>query len=412
MRPKTLAWVVVAGAAMGFLFTAVSTSDFIQHLDRNVHGLHCSFLPGVGPEDAAGRSGCHVTLMSPYSSVLRRAIWGGVPNTLAGMGVFAFIGFWALYLIAARRIYDRSAVGFLFIATCIPMLTSLVLGFISFSVLGTACKVCVGIYIASIVVFVTAWLLWRKASVVEARRDESEQDAQQLTDSPLGMMLSNFQGGVIGAMVVILPIALYFVTTPSYARYVASCGTLPRPADPYQVMVPLSNGNGPTAIEVLDPLCPSCKAFEARLSASGLNDRLVRKALLFPLDKSCNWMIGASLHPGACAVSEAVLCANTRAQDVLSWSFENQEAIIQAATSDPKRAEAMVRARFPDLASCLGSASVKAKLNRALRWAVGNNLPVLTPQLFVNGVKLCDEDTDLGLDYMLHKLVSTAGGHP
>jgi hypothetical protein len=30
---------------------------------------------------------------------------------------------------------------------------------------------------------------------------------------------------------------------------------------------------------------------------------------LFPLDKECNWMVSESLHPGSCAVSEAVLCA-------------------------------------------------------------------------------------------------------
>ena len=40
-----------------------------------------------------------------------------------------------------------------------------------------------------------------------------------------------------------------------------------------------------------------------------------------------------------------------------------------------------------------------------MRWAVANQLPVMMPQVFVDGVKLCDEDTDLGLDYALKRLL-------
>ena len=31
-------------------------------------------------------------------------------------------------------------------------------------------------------------------------------------------------------------------------------------------------------------------------------------------------------------------------------------------------------------------------------------------QLYVNGVKLCDEDTDLGMEYALTRLLDTQGG--
>ena len=36
--------------------------------------------------------------------------------------------------------------------------------------------------------------------------------------------------------------------------------------------------------------------------------------------------------------------------------------------------------------------------------------PVLTPQLYVNNTRLCDADTDLGLDYMLSRLIERAAG--
>jgi hypothetical protein len=64
-----------------------------------------------------------------------------------------------------------------------------------------------------------------------------------------------------------------------------------------------------------------------------------------------------------------------------------------------------VVAHFPALSGCVGSSKARARLNRALRWAVDNRLPVLTPQLYVNGKRLCDADTDLGLDYTLTRML-------
>jgi hypothetical protein len=124
-------------------------------------------------------------------------------------------------------------------------------------------------------------------------------------------------------------------------------------------------------------------------------------------------MIGDAIHPGACAISEAMLCAKDRADQVLAWAFENQEAIVEAARADAKGGAArMVSAKFPDLASCVGSAPARAKLNLSLRSAVKNRLQVLTPQVFVEGLRLCDEDTDLGLDYALPRLIERARTNP
>jgi hypothetical protein len=120
-------------------------------------------------------------------------------------------------------------------------------------------------------------------------------------------------------------------------------------------------------------------------------------------------MVGRSLHPGACRVSEAVLCAATVASvgpdAVVQWAFEQQEALLAAGKQDPEGVGRMIAARFPELAACLGSPEVQSRLNKSLRWAVKNQLPVMTPQLYVDGVKLCDEDSDLGMDYTLHRML-------
>src|SRR5210317_482666 len=98
MRHRPLVVVALIAAVAGFLFASFSTYDFVQHLDRQVHGIHCSFIPGIEGTDATGGTGCHVTLMSPYSSVLRASIWGGIPVSLPGMAVFCFLAFASVYL--------------------------------------------------------------------------------------------------------------------------------------------------------------------------------------------------------------------------------------------------------------------------------------------------------------------------
>src|SRR4029079_15259634 len=65
---KPLLLVVLVSALAGFFFASFSTYDFVQHLDRQVHGLHCSFVPGLTGTDVSAASGCHAALMIPYSS--------------------------------------------------------------------------------------------------------------------------------------------------------------------------------------------------------------------------------------------------------------------------------------------------------------------------------------------------------
>ncbi len=401
MAPILLIIALLAAAA-GFTFAATSTYDFVAHLDRQVHGLHCSFLPGVGTPDATGTSGCHVTLMSPYSSVMRDSIWGGIPISLPAMAVFAFLAFWAATLWLTDRKHDPRATGFFALASGVPALTSLVMGFIAIRELDAVCKVCVGIYIASTVLAICALMVW-----LEARKMPAPAVADGKPFMSTGSLVVAF---VVGCVFVGVSVVAYASSTPDFDKYVGSCGDLPGAKDPQNVLIPLGKQGGSVQIiEIVDPLCPACRAFERRFAALDLYETASRRGLLFPLDNSCNWMVDSAVHPGACAVSEAMLCAGDQAQDVLDWAFDEQEQIVAAERATPGSAAKLAVAQFPSLAGCVGSSKAKARLNRALRWAVDNQLPVLTPQLYVNGKRLCDADTDLGLDYMLTRLVERSG---
>lgn len=397
---------LLLAALAGVAFASVSTLDFVQHLDRQVHDLHCSFAPGLVEADEES-TGCQVTLLSPYSSIMRTSLWGGIPISLPAMAVFAFLAFRAIELLLAPPARRRTMAAIALAATGVPVLASIVMGYVAFTELHAACKLCIGIYISSgsaLLMALGAWLAARRED--EGSLPPMQASAQAPPRAAAAWLAA--AGQAFGFVTV--PVVTYALLVPDYSRYIGTCGALAEPDDPYGVMVPLGpQGGGVPTIEVLDPLCPSCRGLEERLTAAGQAERLSRRVVLFPLDSECNWMVGRSLHPGACRVSQAVLCAaqlpTVGADAVVQWSFEQQEAILAAGKAGSQGVDQMITARFPELAACLGSPEVESRLNKSLRWAVKNELPVMTPQIYVAGVKLCDEDSDLGLDFTLHHML-------
>ena len=390
--PRKTLIVLAVFALAGVIFAGVSSYDFIAHLDRQVHAITCSIVPGLGAKDASGASGCHTVLMSPYSSVLRDLTWGGIPIALPALGVFAFLLFRAADLLLRKRMV-RAETGFMVAATALPVVTSIVYAIISATQIGTFCKVCVGIYASSLGVFVAA-------IAVHVLTSPSQVKDKAGVLSQWGFYF------VEGLAMVALPVLLYLAFKPAYADSLLHTSGLRHPEDKYGVMLDMHGKGQVPAVEVLDPLCPACKGFSERLAASGLSDQLQIKVVLFPLDKECNWMVGESLHAGACAVSEAVLCAGDHAVKVLDWAFANQDDLRARGGSGQAAVYARIKKEFPDLASCVGQPAVRARVNKGLRWIVANSLPVLTPQLFVRNQKLPDEDTDLGLDYVLSRVLA------
>jgi uncharacterized membrane protein len=403
---------LLLAALAGLVFASASTLDFVQHLDRQVHELHCSFVPGlVAPDEDS--TGCQVTLLSPYSSIMRTSLWGGIPISLPAMAVFAFLAFRALELLLADASRRTTAAAIALVATLVPVLASCVMGYLAFTKLHAACKLCIGIYTSSGVALLmaTAALLAARGEATSADRAASADPMAPATTMPPRPAVAWLAAVGQAFAFVTVPVVVYATLVPDYpSRFIGSCGALAEPDDPYGVMVPLGpKGSGAPAIEVFDPLCPSCRGFEERLTASGQDLLLQRRAVMFPLDSECNWMVTRSLHPGACRVSEAVLCGTTVASvgpdAVVAWAFEQQETLLAAGKQDLENVSKMIVARFPELGSCLRSPEVESRLNKSLRWAVKNQLPVMTPQLYVAGVKLCDEDSDLGMDYTLHRML-------
>lgn len=380
-------WLFAAAAfgLAGAFFSGLSTSDFIAHLDRQVHSIHCSFIPGAS---AQMESGCRTVMMSPYSSLFRESLWGGLPISLLAFAVFFYLLARALSFAMKPELTKRET-GFLLLAACLPALMSVIYGFVSVSEIGAVCKLCVGVYVSSGGLLATAVVAHQKAP---AASGES-----------LPVWGAWFGVGVCYVAAIVL---LYVGLVPQPAASSEGCGTLATREDPSKILLSLDGKRGgQQALAVLDPLCPACKAFDKRLDASGLLDRLALDVVLFPLDATCNWMVKESLHPGACAVSEAMLCAPDDAGAILDYAFEHQQDLMAMAKEDERKLRKHLGERFSSVKGCVGSAKAKNRVNKSLRFAVANALPVLTPQLFIGDKRVCDEDTDLGLEYTVARML-------
>jgi len=407
----------LGGATIGLVFAALSSLDYIQHLDRQIHGIHCSLLPGATVEEAA-ESGCRTAMYSPYSAVMKGEIWGGIPIGLFAVGAFSFFIALALYVLIGRERVPRRAVVLLGAAGLTPLLVSIGMAIVSATQLGTFCQTCIGIYIGSALLAAGALLCWRddyrtsKTLVMAQREAAEDEDADgpdrgpRLMGSPMILM-----GGLItlGAFA-ILPAALYLRTVPSYTDRVVGCGQLTDMSDPKNALLHIQ-GSDPrqNVTMVVDPLCPTCKGFHERLVSEGYFDAMDANVVLFPLDSECNWNLSAPLHPGACLVAKAVICAKGRELSVLEWAYAQQEDLLKAAkTKDgASKVTAMIEQRWPNTAACLDKPETAQQLDEMMRFATRNKLPVSTPQLFVGDTKLCDEDIDMGLPYALQRIAPT-----
>jgi uncharacterized membrane protein len=396
---KPLIVVFALCGVLGVAFSAVSTYDFVAHLDRQVHSVSCSFIPGLAEGGAMNASGCYTVMMSPYSSVLRDSTWGGIPIALPSLSVFAFLFFFGVALLLKGAALKPAHLAFGIAAAVLPAVVSIVYWFIAVNEVGALCKNCVGIYASS---------FGALAAAIAAFALSLKRPKPQTPDAvPWGFYGLSFAEGVL---FVAVPLVVFMALKPAYTAEMARCGELMHAEDKYGVRIGLHHSpGGAEAIELVDPLCPACKAFRDRLQTSGLIDRINLEGVVFPLDKSCNWMVSESLHPGACTVSEAVLCAGERAEEVLNWSLDNSEELRALGGSDPNGLTARIKQQFPFVAECVGKPAVKSKVNKSLRWIISNSSRVMTPQLFVRGVKLCDEDSDLGLEFALNRLLGADG---
>ncbi len=429
----------VGASALGLFFSAFSTHDYALHLDRQLHATHCSFVPGL-VDASGGDNACTAAMYSAFSAVLRSKYWGGVPISLFAVGAYAaFLGL-ALHVLLGRHIASTRFMRGYAVATAFPLIASIVMFAISLTQLGTFCKLCVGLYVASGVLFASGVLAFLQSTVGTTKpapappprpvdpeatvRDPEPWGAVAEAHPAAGPVVMDAaakgpgfapRGSGITPLAVlatvgvaaVMPALVWVGSLPKYDAALTSCGTLTHVTDKNNslIKVPTTSAVQP-ALTFEDPLCPTCRAFHQRLEAEGLLDQLDYSVALFPLDNECNWMLDRPLHPGACIVSRAMICASDtgKAREFLDWAYDKQEELAAAGKSGPAPLKAKIESRFPGLSACSDDKKTKQRLDKTLQFAVENKIKVSTPQLFLGDRRVCDEDTDLGLRFAFAKL--------
>ena len=217
-KTRKIALLVVAAAALGLVFAAYSTYDYVEHLDRQMHAVHCSFIPGA-PASTDADNACKTALFSPYSAIFRATYWGGVPISLFAVGAFAFFVGFGAYLYAAGERASRAALAFLGVATIGPLGASLVMFVISATKLHAFCKLCVGIYVSSFALAVGGIL----ALVEMFRAGRSADDPSRPDGSALAVV--GWAAGL--GVAAVLPALVYVASLPDYRPFLTKCGSRP-----------------------------------------------------------------------------------------------------------------------------------------------------------------------------------------
>ncbi len=383
------ALLALVACALGLAFALSSTTDYASHLDRQLHDLHCSFVPGAAA--AGDTQACRAAMYSPYSAVLKESYWGGIPISLFALGAFSGLAGFAAYLLVSGQRATRLAIGAFAALSVTPLLVSLMMLVISLTKLGALCKTCTGIYISSTLLAVSG--IWMYV-------------ASKRTARPAGSWAFVVLAPMLLGIVTLIPTAVYAASAPDHTAYLNKCGTLPQPEDKTKSLIKIKTANPKRpALVFEDPLCPTCKAFHERLVVENIFEQLDITLALFPLDNECNWMLDTPMHPGACTMAKAVICGGPDARTVLEWSYAEQDRLASLGKAGTPQLRAAIRERFGDaLDKCIDARKTTQTLNNQLHFAAENAILVSTPQLYLGTQRVCDEDTDIGLRFTLSRL--------
>ena len=432
-RPVVPGIVGVVASAVGVFFAAFSTHDYANHLDRQLHQTHCSFTPGLSAVEK-GENACKAAMYSPYSALFRDRLWGGIPISLFALGAYGLFFALALYLLVARDAASKREWQAYGIAALTPLPVTGIMFTLSLLHLDAFCKLCVGLYTASLLLAVSGVLAliyaggssksdidtsatmadpnlpWGLREKRGAGETVPEKSARRPPTSgvPVGSALAIpsflFAVGLFAAV----PAAVYAASVGDYRTYVLACGKIGDTTEKHGAFVKIPTSHPvQAALTFEDPLCPTCRAFHQRLVAEGVYDKLDLNVAIFPLDADRNFLLtNDSVHPGTCVVAKAFLCADKdgKSRQVLEWSYDNQDELTAAGKQSKDAIRAKVRARFPDLDKCIDAKETQQRLDHILQFAVDQKLRVMTPQLYLGDTHVCDEDTDLGLTYALRQI--------
>ena len=300
---------------------------------------------------------CNRVATSAYSVFLGLpvAVWG-----IFGYGLALIL---AVFGLSGRRPHASWPAGFLFAVASVASAVAVGLALLSELAIGALCLYCAGSWAVSFALLVTAWRACRPEGILAALRA----DLALLRARP-----GRTAGFAIAA------VALVALAARAQPRY----WDRPPPAPVLSSAPPVSGP--PVVFEFSDYECPFCaKAHEElkALLATRPDITLVKRH--FPLDSSCNPLMKRPMHPRACALARAAICAEqqgrfTEMDDAL---FGNQQA--RRSVEELAGKVGLDVARFR---ACLVDPETTRRLSSDVATGIQIGLAA-TPTYVVNGVQ-------------------------
>lgn len=305
---------------------------------------------------------CDRVATSRFSVVLGLpvAMWGalayGLALVLAGAGLLR------------SRPHDTWPSGLLVVLGALATAAAVALALVSELAIGALCLLCAASWLVSAALFAAAWRATRPRGPIGAVRA----DLGVLRARPArtaGLVLAGCAG-----------VALVAAAYPRYWE------KKPQPRAARSVPPAAAAGGGPTVVvEFSDYECPFCALAHEdakALLAARPDVKLVKKH--FPLDAACNPAVKRSIHPNACTLAAAAICAEEQGKlgpmdDAL---FKNQKA--KRPLDELGRAVGLDGAAFRE---CLRAPSTQRRLEADV--TAGMSVGVrATPTYLVNGVEI------------------------
>ena len=299
--PKAKGGPAAPGPPRGALGVALAAALAGMALSLALVRIHVQAHAGVASFcDLSETVSCDRVAASRYAVVLGIPVagWG-----VMGYGLAAALAAWGLL---RRKPSPTWPSGLLLAAGATFTSISVALALVSKLAIGAWCLLCAASWVAALVLLAAAWGACRPAGAAAALRA----DLEAVRARP-GLTAALVLAGLAGVALLAAAWPRYWQGRPTAARAAAAPASGP-----------------PVVVEYSDYLCPMCarahqetRAFLARRP----DVTLVRRQ--FPLDDACNPLLKRQMHPSACALARAGICAEAqgRLAEMDDALFANQQ---------------------------------------------------------------------------------------
>jgi len=316
--------------ALVLAIAGIAVSASLVRLHARAHAGYTSFCA------ISETVNCDRVATSRYSVLLGVpvAVWG-----VLGYSAAAALAAWALARGAAGR-----ARGALLVVAGVAVAASIALAFVSKALIGAWCLLCVGSWVIAGALLAAAWRACPEGAGPAIAADVAAARAHAGRTVAIALV----GAGALAALIA------------WYPRYWATRAAPPPAAQPSAAQGAPPVGGARVLVEFSDYECPFCARAHEQLAALRVarpDLRIVRRH--FPLDEACNPAVKRSIHPGACELARAAICADAQGRFA---AMDDALFANQAAKAPVSVLAARIGLDVPKLEACLSSSETARHL--------------------------------------------------